>query len=148
MCWCQDKGLPKAKVKAISCQHIMHIYMHSAKKAFSSLCIYICTLFIILCFHGGTASSMWYFNEMCFLGPWGWGGDNGVRGPHPHETRLKQRWQPNATSVDRCHWLLFTCYNHLSLFEKHVSEDDGMFTLWVEGFFRLYIYICIKWSKG
>ena len=31
----------------MTCQHIMHIYMHSAKKAFSSLCIYICTLFII-----------------------------------------------------------------------------------------------------
>ena len=29
----------------------MHIYMHSAKKAFSSLCIYLCTLFIIWCFH-------------------------------------------------------------------------------------------------
>ena len=42
----------------MTCQHIMHIYMHSAKKAFSSLCIYICTLFIILCFHGTTASSM------------------------------------------------------------------------------------------
>ena len=28
--------------------------------------------------------------------------------------------------------------------EKHVSEDDGMFTLRVEGFFRLRIYICIK----
>ena len=25
--------------------------------------------------------------------------------------------------------------------EKHVSEDDGMFTLRVEGFFRLRIYI-------
>ena len=57
----------------MTCQHITHIYMHSAKKAFSSLRIYICTLFIILCFHGSTASSMWYFNEMCSLGPWGWG---------------------------------------------------------------------------
>ena len=37
-------------------QHIMHIYMHSAKKAFSSLCIYLCTLFIIWCFHCGIAS--------------------------------------------------------------------------------------------
>ena len=133
----------------MTCQHIMHIYMHSAKKAFSSLCIYICTLFIILCFHGTTASSMWYFNEIGFLDPLGVGeGVNGVRGPHPHETRSKQRWQPNATSVDRYYWLSFTCCNHLSLFEKHVSEDDGMFTLRVEGFFRLCIYICIKWSKG
>ena len=32
--------------------------------------------------------------------------------------------------------------------EKHVSEDDGMFTLRVEGFFRLRIYICIKQSRG
>ena len=42
---------------------------------------------------------------------------------------------------------------YCSLFEKHVSEDDGMFTLRVEGFFRLRIYIyahiyCIKQSRG
>ena len=32
--------------------------------------------------------------------------------------------------------------------EKHMSEDDGMFTLRVEGFFRLCIYMCIKQSRG
>ena len=37
---------------------------------------------------------------------------------------------------------------YCSLVEKHVSEDNGMFTLRVEGFFRLRIYICIKQSRG
>ena len=33
-------------------------------------------------------------------------------------------------------------------FLKNVSEDNGMYTLRVEGFFRLCIYIFIKQSKG
>ena len=45
-------------------QHIMHIYMHSAKKAFTSLCIYLCTLFHYLMF------SLWH----CSPGrAWNWG---------------------------------------------------------------------------
>ena len=42
------------------------------------------------------------------------------------------------------HFLKNTCHDCA----KHVSEDNGMFTLRVEGFFRLCIYICIKRSKG
>ena len=112
----------------------MHIYMHTFHYFMFSWDY--CKFYVI-------------FQWNRFSRPLGVGeGVNGVRGPHPHETRSKQRWQPNATSVDWYYWLSFTCCNHLSLFEKHVSEDDGMFTSELKAFFRLCIYICIKWSKG
>ena len=115
-------------------QLVMHIYMHTFHYFMFSWDY--CNFYVIFQLNG-------------FSRPLGVGeGVNGVRGPHPHETRSKQRWQPNTTSVDQYYWLLFTCCNHLSLFEKHVSEDNGIITLRVEGFFRLCIYICIKRSKG
>ena len=55
--------------------------MHSAKKAFSSLCIYMCPLFII--FDVFTVNIL-YFNEVCCLMPPVVGeGVNEVRGPLP-----------------------------------------------------------------
>ena len=133
----------------MTCQHIMHIYMHSVKKGFQLVMHIYMHTFHYFMFSWDYCKFYVIFLWNGFSRPLGVGeGVNGVRGPNPHETRSKQRWQPNAISVDRYYWLLFTCCNHLSLFEKHVSEDDGMFTLWVEGFFRLCIYICIKQSKG
>ena len=122
----------------------------------NTLCIYICIVqkrlsaryaymyahFSLFYVFMGVLQVLCGISMKCvFWAPGGGDGVNGVRGPCPHETRSKQRWQPNAMSVNRYYWLSFTYCNHLSLFEKHVSEDDGMFTLRIEGFFRLHIHI-------
>ena len=115
-------------------QLVMHIYMHTFHYFMVSRDY--CKFYVIFRWNG-------------FFRPLGVGEVvNGVRGSHSHETRSKQRWQPNATSVDRYYWLSFTCCNHLSLFEKHMSEDDEMFTLRVEGFFQIVHIYMHKVVKG
>ena len=63
---------------------------------------------------------------------------------------LRQFWHAEWDSIEVGvrGSLIFSGGGYCSLFEKHVSEDDGMFTLRVEGFFRLRIYTCIKQSRG
>ena len=134
----------------MTCQHIMHIYICTVQKRLSARYAYIYAHnFYYFMFSWDYCKFYVIFQWNRFSRPLGVReGVNGVRGPHPHETSSKQRWQPNATSVDRYYWLSFTCCNHLSIFEKHVSEDDGMFTLRVEGFFQIVHIYMHKVVKG
>ena len=76
-------------------------------------------------------------------------GVNGFGGPLP--MKLGQNKDGNQTShtADQYCKPATTYSNYRSCFRKHVSEDDGLFTLWVESFTRLRIYIYMrKAAKG